>query len=74
MMQNQSTPAVSRSTNIKPSTLLPQKREAIYEYKSASLKINNINVHVKNSFYQSKKNLHDILFAIVITKLKEKPA
>jgi len=37
------------------------------------LKINDVNIHIKNSFYPDK-NLYDILFSLVSTRLKEKLA
>ena len=50
-----------------------EKTKPNCEYKSSSLKIKNMTVNVKSSFYP-EKNLYDILFSIVSAKLKEKSA
>jgi len=42
-----------------------------FEYKSNSLKIDNLNINVKSCFYSEKK-LYDILFSLVSKKIKEK--
>ena len=49
---------------------LPSNDEA---YKVTILKIGDMNVHVRSSFY-AEKNLYDILLSIASLKLKEKSA
>ena len=41
-------------------------------YETTSLKIGNIKVHVRSSFYPDK-SLYDAMFMIASTKLKETP-
>jgi len=42
-------------------------------YRITTLKIGDINVHVK-SYFHPPKSLYDSLFTIASTRLKEKPA
>ncbi|MCL1858743.1 MAG: hypothetical protein FWF92_05870 [Oscillospiraceae bacterium] len=52
---------------------IKEKTKTNCEYKTSSLKIKNLTVNVKSYFYP-EKNLYDILFSIISTKLKEKSA
>lgn len=73
MIQNQSTASVLQANNLKPSPLPKKQLEKNCVYKTTSLKIDNLNVHIKSYFYP-QKSLYDILFSIANTRLKERPA
>ncbi len=73
MMKRQSITSVLQSNNLNSLSLPNEQVETNCVCRTASLKVNNLNVHVTSRFYP-QKNLYDILFAIANTRLKEKPA
>ena len=60
---------MEQNTDIMPQATLSSDKFR----KTTVLKINDVNIHIKNSFYPDK-NLYDILFSLVSTRLKEKLA
>ncbi|MBB5337397.1 hypothetical protein [Pectinatus brassicae] len=61
---------IPKINNLNSNFLAKEEIEVTHACIIATLKINNININIKNCFYP-QKSLYDILLSIATTRLKE---